>query len=155
MAVILNTSCKKFERHQINVLSFYLLLHQLPRHAIFFYFLMSVINHYHINRLYRFRDSFEWFCLQISSDANYFFLFGPRHCDQGLIVIIVYYFQIWNKKNTTLLLVELLTMSIETPYTSDFESHWASHSFGLVPHQSKELCKLPILYAVLKFFMRN
>ena len=27
-------------------------------------------------------------------------------------------------------------------YTSDFESHWAPHSFGLVPHRSKELCKL-------------
>ena len=23
-----------------------------------------------------------------------------------------------------------------------FESHWAPHSFGLVPHRSKELCKL-------------
>ena len=34
-------------------------------------------------------------------------------------------------------------------YTSGFlkwwymyQSHWVSHSFGLVPHQSKELCKL-------------
>ena len=27
-------------------------------------------------------------------------------------------------------------------YTSEFESHWAPHSFGFVPHRSKELCKL-------------
>ena len=27
-------------------------------------------------------------------------------------------------------------------YTSEFESHWASHSFDLVPHRRKELCKL-------------
>ena len=26
-------------------------------------------------------------------------------------------------------------------YTSEFESHYAPHSFGLVPHRSKELCK--------------
>ena len=25
---------------------------------------------------------------------------------------------------------------------SEFESHWAPHSFNLVPHQSKELYKL-------------
>ena len=30
-------------------------------------------------------------------------------------------------------------------YTNEFESHWAPHSFGLVPHWSKELCKL-LLY---------
>ena len=27
-------------------------------------------------------------------------------------------------------------------YTSEFESHWVPHSFGLVPHRSKELRKL-------------
>ena len=66
--------------------------------------LVSIINHYHINRLHLFWESFEWFCLQISSDAKYFFL----SCfDWGLMVLIVYYFQIWNKNNT-LLFVELL-----------------------------------------------
>ena len=38
----------------------------------FFEFLVSVINHYHINGLHLFWDSFEWFCLQISWDAKYF-----------------------------------------------------------------------------------
>ena len=38
----------------------------------FFEFLVSVINYYHINVLYLFWDSFEWFCLQISSDPKYF-----------------------------------------------------------------------------------
>ena len=32
----------------------------------------------------------------------------------------------------------------EQTYTSEFESHWVPHSFGLVPHRSKELCKLPL-----------
>ena len=27
-------------------------------------------------------------------------------------------------------------------YTSEFESHWVPHSFSLVPHRSKEVCKL-------------
>ena len=27
-------------------------------------------------------------------------------------------------------------------YTSEFESHWVPHSFGLVPQRSKELRKL-------------
>ena len=30
-------------------------------------------------------------------------------------------------------------------YTSEYESHWAPHSFGLVPHRSKELCKLLLI----------
>ena len=38
----------------------------------FFQFLILVKNHYHINGLHLFWDSFEWFCLQISSDAKYF-----------------------------------------------------------------------------------
>ena len=28
-------------------------------------------------------------------------------------------------------------------YTSEFESHWVPLSYGLVPHLSKKLCKLP------------
>ena len=35
-------------------------------------FLASVINHYHINGLDLFWDSFEWFCHQISRDTKYF-----------------------------------------------------------------------------------
>ena len=62
--------------------------------------LFSLINHYrHINKLHLFWDSFEWFCLQISNDAKWFFLSCPRNCDRGLIVVIVYYFLIWNNNN--------------------------------------------------------
>ena len=42
-------------------------------------------------------DDFEWFCFQISNDTKYFFS-RPRHGDQGLIVGVVFYLQIWNKK---------------------------------------------------------
>ena len=38
----------------------------------FFEFLVSEINHYGINGLHQFWDSFEGFCLQISCDAKYF-----------------------------------------------------------------------------------
>ena len=47
--------------------------YQLPGHAFFFYFFVSVINHCHIDGLHLFWHSFEWFCLQISSDTKYFF----------------------------------------------------------------------------------
>ena len=76
--------------HQINV--FFLLFYQLPGTAVFFEFLVTVINCYHINGLLLFRDSFEWFCVQINSDAKYLFLSCPKPCDLGLIVVIVYYF---------------------------------------------------------------
>ena len=61
-------------------------------------FFASVINHNPINGLHLFWDSFKWFCLQISWDAKYFFLYCSSNCDQGLIVVKVYYFQIWSKK---------------------------------------------------------
>ena len=38
----------------------------------FLEFLVSVINHYHINGLHLLWDSFEGFCLQISRDTKYF-----------------------------------------------------------------------------------
>ena len=57
---------------------FKLSLYQLPGHAIFFWFLTSIINYYHINGRHLFETSFQWFCLQISSGAKYFFS-CPRH----------------------------------------------------------------------------
>ena len=62
-------------------------------------FFVSVINHYHVNGSHLSWDSFEWFSLQISCDAKYFFLSRPRHGDQELIVVIINYFQIWKKNN--------------------------------------------------------
>ena len=46
----------------------------------------------------------------MSCDTKYFFLSCPRYCDWGLIVVIVYYFQIWNKKNTSFL-IEFLAVT--------------------------------------------
>ena len=57
-----------------------------------------------------------FFNLQISSDARCFFLFWPRHCDQGLIVLIEYFFQIWIKKDHTIISSHMGPMYIETPY---------------------------------------
>ena len=108
------------QRHQINVFfNWYYISFQDMQY--FFEFLVSVINHYHINGLHLFWDSFQWFCLQISSDAKYFFLSCPRHCNQGLIVI-VYYFQIWNKKEPNIIISKVISshmghLYIETPYT--------------------------------------
>ena len=47
---------------------------------------------------------FEWFCAQINSNPRCFFLSCPRHCDRGLIVDIVYYIQIWNKKELNIII---------------------------------------------------
>ena len=86
----------------------------------FFKFLVLVINHYHINGLHLFWDSFEWFCLQKSNDAKYFYLLPNR----GLIVVIVYYFQIWNKKEHSIIISRGISshmgpMYIDTPYTNE------------------------------------
>ena len=64
----------------------------------FLEFLVSIINHYYINGLNLFWNSFELFCLLLSSDTKYLFLSRLNHYDRGLIAVIVYYFQIWNKK---------------------------------------------------------
>ena len=70
-------------------------------------------------------ESFEWFCLQINSDTQYFFLSCSRHCDWGLIVVIEYYFQIWNKKEHNIIISRVISshmgpMYIETPYINTF-----------------------------------
>ena len=44
--------------------------------------------------------------------------------------------------NNALVLDGPFMSSDSQTYTSEFESHWVPHSFGLVPHRSKELCKL-------------
>ena len=99
------------KKHQIHVF-FKFLLYQLPGHAMFFKFLVLIINHYHINGLHLIWDSFEWFRLQISSCVKYFLLFCLRHWDRGLIVVIVdTIFKSEAKKKTTLLLVELLAVT--------------------------------------------
>ena len=53
-----------------------------------------------MNRLHLLYDSFERFCLkyQISSDATYFSSLVQGIAIKDKRVIIVYYFQIWNKK---------------------------------------------------------
>ena len=105
----------------------------------FFEFLVSVINNYHINRLHLFGDRFEWFCLQISSDTKYFFFSCPRHCDQSLIVVIVYYFQNFNKKEHNIIIRRAIKSQIgpiyiETPYST---SRCGSDNFSreTVSHQ--------------------
>ena len=57
--------------------------------------------------------SFEWICFQINSDGKYFFFSCPKNCDQGLIVVIVYYFQIWLSR---VISSHMGPMYIETPY---------------------------------------
>ena len=66
-----------------------------------------------------------------------FFLFCPRYCDQGLLVVILYYFQTWNKKEDNIIIsrdinshmgpvyieTPYMTMYIETPYKSIHMSH--------------------------------
>ena len=46
------------------------------------------------------------------------FTFRPRHWDRSLIVVLVYYFQIWNKKEHHIIInrVHMGPMNIETPF---------------------------------------
>ena len=74
--------------------------------------------------------SFEWFFLQIICEAKYF-LSCPRHCDWGLIVVIVYYFQILNKKKYNFIISRVISshmdpMYIETPYINGLHLFWDS-----------------------------
>ena len=125
MMVIWSTSRKKIHLWARDIKSMFFNCYYISFQDMqsFFEYLASKINHYHIKWLHLFWDSFEWFCPQISSDAKSFFFSCPRHCDQWLIVVIVYYFQIWNKKNTRLLLVELFAVTwfpciLRHPYTN-------------------------------------
>ena len=112
MVVISNTSCKKciLWARDIKLMCFYLLLYQLLGRKIFFEFLVSVINHYHINGLLLFCDSFEWFCLQISCDIIFFPLLSKTLRSRINSCYSILFSSLKQKKNT-LLLVELLTVT--------------------------------------------
>ena len=126
MVVIWNTSSKKITlwgRQNKSMFFFQLVLYQLPGHAIFFKFLFTVINHYHINELHLFWGSLECFCLLISSDAKYFFVSCPRHCDRGLIVVIVCYFQIWNKTEHNIIIRRVINSHLGPMYIATHSSY--------------------------------
>ena len=65
--------------------------------------------------------SFEWFCLQISSDTNIF-----SSLVQGFIVVRICYFQIWNKKEHNIIISRIISshmglMYNETPNISAYK----------------------------------
>ena len=67
--------------------------------------------------------SFEWFCLQVRNDTKCISLSYTRHCDQALIVVRVFYFLIWNKKEHNIIISSVISshmssMYIEMPYIS-------------------------------------
>ena len=71
--------CKKYPLswwHYINVFFNHYYINFQDMQSFFFEFLVSVINHYYVNELRLLWDSFEWFCLQISSDTKYFSSLG-------------------------------------------------------------------------------
>ena len=63
-------------------------------------------------------------------------LFSPLLVIEGRSISVLYEQYEGTSGGVTVSKLDLLT------YTSEFESHWAPHTFGLVPHRSKELCKL-------------
>ena len=114
-----NTSLEQ----EISTQCFLIVIISAFRTLIFLEFLVSVINHYHINGLHLFWHSFEWFCLYINRDTKYFFLSCRRHFDRGFVVVKVYYFQTWNKKEHKIIIISRVicntmgSVYIETPYT--------------------------------------
>ena len=121
MAVIWNTSCKKY------------IIWARDIKSMFFF------NCYYIC----FQDMqsfFEFLVLVISTDAKYIFLSCPRHCNRGLIVIIVYYFQI-RKKNKNIIISRFIRSHmgptyIETAYINGL------HLFWMILSPNKYQCKI-------------
>ena len=118
----------------------------------FFEFLVSVINHYHINGWHVFGDSLEWLCRQISSEVKYFFLSCSRHCNQGFIVDIVYYFQIWNKKEHNIIISIVISshigpMYIETPNMGPIfiETPYIGHVYIETPYMGSMFIETPYI----------
>ena len=66
------------------------------------------------------------FCMILSPNKfwlHIFFLTCPRHCDQGLLIVIICYFQIWNKKEISIIINRVISshmasMYLETPLSS-------------------------------------
>ena len=67
-----------FQQETLNQYYFLIVIISVPGYAIFSEILVKVINHDHIIELHLFWDSYEWFCLQISSDTKYFFTLVQR-----------------------------------------------------------------------------
>ena len=98
-----------------------------------FEFLVSVINHYHINWLYLFGDSFEWFCLQIIVRQTIF-----RLLSQALWSRISSYYSIPFsnlKQNRTLVSVCISEMRYYVHYLhfSDYCPHFCRYVYPNVP----------------------
>ena len=61
-----------------------------------------------------------WKILSPNKWRKIFFISCERHCDQWLIVVLIYYFQIWNKKEHNIIISIVISshmgpMYIETP----------------------------------------
>ena len=96
MAIIWNMSCKNgsFEL-EISRQGFFLIVIISASRTYYLFFVSCLSNKSLYQWFVLFRE-FEWFCLQINCDPNNF-LSRPRHRDPGLVVVVVYYIQIWNK----------------------------------------------------------
>ena len=97
-------------RHQINV--FFSNCYCISFQDMIFFmgrgeFIVLVINHYHMNGLHLFWDSFEWFCHQISSEAKYFPLLSMALWLRINSCYSILFLHLKQKKNTTLLLAGL------------------------------------------------
>ena len=68
-------------------------------------------------------EIFEWFCLQISSDTQYFLSFCLSHSDRGLTVVIVYCFYIWNKKGYNIIISSVIRSYIGPMYWDTLYIH--------------------------------
>ena len=81
-------------------------------------FLVSVINHNHINQLHLFWDSFECFLSSNKKCLNFFSFVRPMHCYQRLE--IVYCFLIRNRTELNIFISRVISghmglMYIEIP----------------------------------------
>ena len=57
------------------------------------------------------------------------FLSCPRHSDRGLVVVIIYYFQIWNKKEQKIIMSRVISSHMVGLYTFENLRCWTKKMF--------------------------
>ena len=109
IVVILNTSCKNasFALDIKSVFFFHCYYISFQDMPYFLELLVSIINRYHINELHLFWKSFEWFCVQISSDAKSFSSLSKALWSRINSCYCIL-FQIWNIKEHNIIVIRVI-----------------------------------------------
>ena len=127
------TSCKKCILWASGIKSMFLNFYYISfqdMQPFFFKFLVSVVNHYHINGLHLFWNSFH---------AKWFFLSCPRHCDRELVVVI-FKFET-KKKEHNVIINRVISSHIGSVYIETLYITAEQSLYNVVVYFLKFICK--------------